>query len=594
MTTNEQIRATAEAWRAADPDPDTVRELAELLGRPDGQAQIELRDRFAVRLDFGTAGLRGLLGAGTNRMNRAIVIQTSAGLARYLLDQIPDAARRGVVVAYDGRHKSLEFAEDTAEVLSAAGITVHLFRRVAPTPLAAFTVGELGAVSGVMVTASHNPARYNGYKVYWENAAQIIPPHDTGIAAAIAAIGAANQVPRLDLAEARRRGLVRDVPEAIINAYLSRVFSFLPHPEVRPEMPIVYTAMHGVGGDLAIRAFARAGFSNLHVVSEQIEPDPDFPTVAFPNPEEKGAMDLSLALAQRTNAEVVLANDPDADRLAVAVPALGGNGTNSFVQLTGNQVGVMLGAYLLGEEPGEVGQARPTSKKRRAVVESLVSSPMLGEIAHALGVHYEETLTGFKWIANRAIALAAEGIEFVFGYEEALGYSVGDVVRDKDGVGAAVLFAELVGVCRARRLTVLSYLESLYRRYGLYLSGQKSLTREGVEGIAAIDRIMQELRASPPANIAGRRVTASSDLQSLERRTADGRNEKIALPSSNVLVYELEGGGRIIVRPSGTEPKIKYYFDHREPVATSEPLADAEARGRQAMAAMAKAIVPGG
>lgn len=551
------LRSLARAWLAGDPDPETQAELRELLARDDDAA---LLDRFGARLEFGTAGLRGVFGAGTNRINRAIVIQTTAGLAAYLLTERKDARERGVVVGYDGRKLSRELAEDTACVLAAAGIVAHLFPMLGPTPLTAYAVSDLGAAGGVMVTASHNPPEYNGYKVYWGNGAQIIPPHDGGIARAIDAVGPANRVPRLPLAEARAKGLVRDVPADVEARYLAKVEALCAKREVRPGLRIVYTPLHGAGGRLAKAAFLRTGFDDVHVVPEQAEPDGAFPTVAFPNPEEKGAMDLSLALANEVGAELVLANDPDADRLAVAVP----DGRGGFLQLTGNEVGVLLGHYLLTEgEPGA----------NRLVISTIVSSPMLARIAASSGTSYDETLTGFKWIANRAMELArAEKKRFVFGYEEALGYSVGELVRDKDGISAACLFAELASVAKSRGRSVLDELEAIARRHGLYVSSQRSVTIKGVDGPAKIAEFMRGLRAAMPKAIGGHAVVATRDYAARTRTTAGGEVTNLTLPASNVLAFELEGGGRVVVRPSGTEPKIKFYFDHREPVAAGEPL----------------------
>ncbi len=388
----------------------TQAELRALLDEVE-VGKTDLADRFACALEFGTAGLRGVIGAGPNRMNRAVVLKTSWGLAEYLKANVPDAASRGVVIGYDGRRLSPELAEDTACVLAAAGIRALVFDDFAPTPLTAFAVKHLGAAAGVMVTASHNPPEYNGYKVYWGNAAQIIPPIDTRIASAIAGAPGARAVPRLALDEARKRGLVVSVPAAVERAYLDAVRALEVNPGGPRDIAIVYTPLHGVGDVLARRAFADAGFTNVTSVPEQQKPDGAFPTVAFPNPEEKGAMDLSFALARKLGAAVVLANDPDADRLAVAVPDAAS--ASGYMQLTGNQVGVLLGHYLLTEKragskvaAGVAGSSVAADK--RVVLASIVSSPMLGTIAHALGVRYEETLTGFKWIANRAMELEKE------------------------------------------------------------------------------------------------------------------------------------------------------------------------------------------
>ncbi len=570
---DEDLRRRAERWAEADVDPTTAAELRALLAQSD-LAATDLRDRFAGALEFGTAGLRGVIGAGPNRMNRAVVLATTHGLARYLLAEVSDAKARGVVIGYDGRRMSREFAEDTAAVLAAAGIRAHLFDDVVPTPLTAFAVTHLNACAGVMVTASHNPPEYNGYKVYWGNGAQIIPPHDTGIAAQIALAPPPRDVPRRPLAAARAEGLVADVPPAVERAYLDRVRALQVHAGGDRALSIVYTPLHGTGDKLARMAFQEAGFTRVVSVPEQQKPDAAFPTVAFPNPEEKGSMDLAFALARATKADLVLANDPDADRLAVAVP-LAASATG-YYQLTGNQVGVLLGHYLLTESEDR--------GAGRVVLASIVSSPLLGVIARALGVAYEETLTGFKWIANRAMELEVEGKRFVFGYEEALGYTVGDVVRDKDGVSAAVMVGEIAAWLRTTQRSLLDELEVIHRRYGLFVSSQVNLTKPGAEGAASIRALMDRLRASKPGRFGAFEVVSISDYQAqTATRLADGAVTRLTLPKSNVLTFQLAGGSRIIARPSGTEPKIKFYFDVREPMIEGEPLASAEARATQAM-----------
>ncbi len=555
----------ARAWLAGDPDPATRDELEEVLRSHD---EAELRERFASRLEFGTAGLRGVLGAGPNRMNRALVRRVTAGLARYLLDEIPDAARRGVVVGRDGRRMSPEFAEETVAVLAAAGIPAHLFPDIVSTPVTAFAVEALGAAAGIMITASHNPPEYNGYKVYWTNGAQIIPPHDKGISAAIDAVGPIREIPVMDPDEARRAGLLHDVGSDVGDAYVKAVLALQRHTEAPRDLRIVYTPLHGVGGPWVDRVFAEAGFAGLTTVPEQAEPDGRFPTVRFPNPEEKGAMDLSLALAEKTGADLVLANDPDADRLAVIVPAPGGG----YRPLTGNEIGTMLAYYLLTENP--------PSGAEPLVITTIVSSSLLRRMAAELGAHYRETLTGFKWIANRAIELkASEGYRFLFGFEEALGYTVGEVVRDKDGVGAALVFADLAAFCRSRGQGLLDYLHDIFRRFGIYTSAQHSVTMPGSEGLRAIAAVMENFRSDPPGRVADAAVEARSDLRTgLRLVLASGEEERLDYPESNVLVYDLEGGSRIILRPSGTEPKIKYYFEAVEPVAEGEDYAGAEAR----------------
>lgn len=575
---NTHLIQRAQQWIAGDVDEASKAELKAVLDRGD---EVDLADRMAGPLEFGTAGLRGVLGAGPNRMNRAVIIRTTAGLAAYLLANAPDARTRGVVVGYDGRRMSREFAQETASVLAAAGIVAHLYPTLCTTPQSAWATTELGAVAAVMVTASHNPPEYNGYKVYWSNGAQIIPPHDKGIAAAIDAVGPACDVPRLAVEEAVARKLVRHVPESVTTRYLQRIAALSLHSDGREGLKIVYTPMHGTGNITARAALLQAGFNDVTTVPEQGAPDGEFPTVRFPNPEEAGALDLATGLALRSGADLVIANDPDADRLAVCVPS---RDRKSFVQLSGNQVGVLLGHYVIADHP------KPLAD--RLVVTTIVSSPMLGVIAKANNVRYAETLTGFKWIANRAMELEKEtGTTFVFGYEEALGYTIGTVVRDKDGVGAAAVFAELAAHARAQGRTVLDELERIYRRYGLYVSRQKSVVRKGIEGAAEIAATMTRLRAHPPTEVDGLRVVAVNDYLTHERRTHDGVVSRLTLPPSNVLAFELEGGSRVVARPSGTEPKIKYYFDLRVAVADDEPFEQAEKRASARVAALEAAFV---
>jgi phosphomannomutase len=575
--TLEDLRARAERWMADDPDERAREELRALLASPDIGAT-DLADRFAGSLEFGTAGLRGVLGAGPNRMNRAVVARATWGVAQELLASVPGAAERGVVVGGDARRMSRELAEDTAAIFGAAGIRVVLFREPVPTPLVGFTVKRLGAAAGVVVTASHNPPEYNGYKVYWQNAAQIVPPTDARIAAAIGRAPAARDVPRPALEPLREAGRVSDAPPGATRAYLDAVRALAVHRGGDRSIRIVYTPMHGVGDALVRPALAEAGFAHVESVPEQQKPDGAFPTVAFPNPEEPGAMDLAFALARKTGADLILANDPDADRLAVAVPSGGG-----FRQLTGNQAGVLLGHYLLTERP---------VKGPRAVLASIVSSPLLGRIAGDLGVRYEETLTGFKWIANRAMELEREGCEFVFGYEEALGYCVGDAVRDKDGISAALLAAEVAAVLRERGRTVEQELEAIARRWGTFVSSQVNVTRKGAAGAAAIRAMMEALRAQPPRSIGADQVVAVSDYEARTRvEPATGRSSPLALPVSNVLAFELASGSRVIARPSGTEPKAKFYFDVRETVRADEPVAEATARAASSMRRLADAFV---
>ena len=552
------LLSDARRWVALDPDPETAALTHALIEGADEEA---LRDHFGSRLQFGTAGLRGALGPGPNRMNRVLVRTVSAGLGEYLLRVVPEVREQGVVVGFDGRKNSRLFAEDTAAVLGGMGIVVHLFEDVSPTPETAHAVTFLGAAAGVMVTASHNPPADNGYKVYWGNGAQIIPPHDGGISDAIDAV---SSVYVGDFEALQAGGVIRDIPGEVREVYMKQVLALRVHPT--SPLQVVYTAMHGVGSELIGHVFARAGHTGLHYVEEQRHPDPAFPTVAFPNPEEPGALDLSKARADALGADVIIANDPDADRLAVAVP----DGAGGWRQLSGNQVGCLLAEDLLTH--GEQWKGG-----RRLVATTIVSSNLLSVIAEAHDVDYAETLTGFKWIANRAIAHDAAGGHFVIGYEEALGYSVGPVVRDKDGVSAALLLCDLAARCKAQGRTLLDALEDLHRRYGLYASRQHSLTLPGEEGATRIREILASLRADPPTAFAGSAVVRRSDILSGEAfDVRTGEHSTIDLPSSNVLGWWLDDGSRILARPSGTEPKVKFYFETRIALAQSTTVAQAE------------------
>ncbi|MGO8969708.1 MAG: phospho-sugar mutase [Myxococcaceae bacterium] len=572
--TRTELREAIEGWLAGDPDPATRAELQELVRR---EHWAELKERFSQPVAFGTAGLRALMGAGPSRMNLAVVRRTTAGLVSWLLRTVPEATRRGVVVARDGRHLSVEFAAETAGVVTAAGIPVWAFTEGTPTPLAAFAVTALGAAAGVVVTASHNPKGYNGYKVYGPNGAQVIPPDETAIASAMARVGPASAVPSLPEGVARSRGLLRQVGPEVRASYLEAVLAECRHPGQGRDLVLCYTALHGVGGALAVEALRRAGFEQLHVVREQHLSNPDFPTVASPNPEEPGALERARGLAEVVKADLVLANDPDADRLAVMVRAPGGG----FRQLTGNEVGVLLGHYLLTQGP------RPV---RPLVLATVVSSAQLAHIAKGLGAEYAETLTGFKWIANAALRRAESGAHFVFAYEEALGYAVGPAVHDKDGIGAAVAMADLAGWARSRGATVLDLLDELARQYGVYATVQRSITLPGAAGATALAKLMEGFRQRAPASIAGRPVVAERDYES-GRRTAQGQPSELGLPKSNLLGFELAGGGRVLLRPSGTEPKLKLYVEVSEAAGATEPLEAVRARASAAAAALAESFL---
>jgi len=561
------IRAQAEAWLSEDPDPKTRQELATLLaeGAAEGSDQA-LLDRFDGVLEFGTAGIRGVLGAGPLRMNRVLVRRVSRGVADYYARTVENACSGGVVIGYDGRINSRVFAEDTARVFLGAGFRVYLSKDVLPTPVTAYGVLHYGAACGVMVTASHNPPEYNGYKVYADNGAQIIPPHDAGIAACIEAIqdSSALPLPELDASEALEQ--FEWIGDGLIESYLEGVRRLRLHPELdASQLRVAYTPLHGVGARECEAALKGAGFP-VETVASQREPDGAFPTVRFPNPEEEGAMDAVIALAKERGCSIVIANDPDADRLAVALPF-----EDSFRMLSGDQVGILLADYLLKEGPRE---------GVRAVSASLVSSQLLSRMAELDGAVFLETLTGFKWIANAALRHKEEqGSRFVMGYEEALGYTIGELVRDKDGISAALLFCEMSALYQSRGVSVFEALTEIYRRFGLHFTKQHSLVLPGAEGKAQIDAMMAKARETPPAQIGGFQVESSVDLL----------NGHEGLPPGNVLVYRLEGGRRVILRPSGTEPKLKSYYEVVEALQAGETFFDAESRAKIAIDALCAA-----
>jgi phosphomannomutase len=511
----------ARAWAVEDPDDTTRAELEQIISDVAGGAdQADLADRFAGTLEFGTAGLRGAVGAGPNRMNRVVVTRAAAGLAAYLQEQ---GASGPVVVGFDARHRSDDFARDTAEVMSGAGFKVWLMPRPLPTPLVAFAIRELGCSAGVMVTASHNPPQDNGYKVYLGDGSQIVPPADAGIAAKIDAVGSLRHVPR------GAGGTV--LGEHIVDRYLDTIAELA---EDGPrDLDLVYTPLHGVGGASVLQVLETAGFAAPRVVEQQEQPDPDFPTVAFPNPEEPGAMDLALALATKHGADLVVANDPDGDRCAAAIPT-GSTKGGGWRMLRGDEVGALLADHLMSR--GRTG----------TWATSIVSSSLLGRMAAAAGQPYAETLTGFKWI-GRVPGLA-------FGYEEALGYCCDpEHVKDKDGVSALLLLCELAAEQKAAGRTLVDVLDDLAMQHGLHATDQVSVR---VADLSLITAAMERLRATPPTELGGLAVERVDDL-------ALGSAE---LPPTDGLRFHLADGARVVIRPSGTEPKLKCYLEVVVPV----------------------------
>ncbi|WAP56526.1 phospho-sugar mutase [Streptomyces sp. S465] len=557
MATESDLIAQARTWLAEDPDPETRDELSKLLR---ANALDELAERFSGTLQFGTAGLRGELGAGPMRMNRAVVIRAAAGLAAYLRKQRQAGQEQQdglVVIGYDARYKSADFARDTAAVMIGAGFRAALLPRPLPTPVLAFAIRHLGAVAGIEVTASHNPPRDNGYKVYLGDGRQIVPPADAEIAAEIAAIGSLNDVPRPDTGW-------ETLGDDVLEAYLARTDAVLTPGSPR-NARVVYTPLHGVGRETLTAAFARAGFPAPTVVPEQAEPDPAFPTVAFPNPEEPGAMDLAFATARKAAPDIIIANDPDADRCAVAVPTTTNPTAPTDVanwrMLRGDEVGALLATHLVHK------------RARGAVATTIVSSSLLSRIAADAELPYAETLTGFKWLAR------VDGLRYA--YEEALGYCVDpEGVRDKDGITAALLVAELVSELKEQGRTLGDLLDDIAIAHGLHATDQLSVR---VQDLSLIGTAMKRLREQPPTELAGLAVTSAEDL-------SQGTE---TLPPTDGLRYQLAGNGnvrgaRVIVRPSGTEPKLKCYLEAVVDVPSADALAPARATAESVLSSLKK------
>ena len=544
--------AQVEAWIEQDPDEATRVELSELLARTDDAAQLELADAFRAPLEFGTAGLRGKLGGGPNRMNRVVVIQAAAGLAEYLKTQ--GLTGEAVVIGFDGRFNSDVFAQDTAKVMAAAGFKPMLFDHMVPTPVLAFAIRDLGTCAGVMVTASHNPPQDNGYKVYLGDGRQIVSPADSEISECIRRVTDVRDVPMKD--ECIIVG--PEVEERYI-ASLSQVIHAGPTTaQQRSDIVSVYTAMHGVGWNSLHEACVNSDFKEPNAVPEQRDPDPRFPTVAFPNPEEKGALDLSIALANTTAADILIANDPDADRLAVALPMPDGQ----WKTLHGDQVGSLLAWWVIERA------RRSGVSLQGTMANSIVSSMMMESIAHDAGLDYTNTLTGFKWVSRVP--------NLVYGYEEALGYCVNpDFVGDKDGISAATFVLEMAAALKAEGRTVWDVLDDLARKYGVHSTDQVSVR---VSDLSQVTLVMSALRATPPTTIGGLKVAQVLDLA----------KSQTGLPPTDGVIFMLEASAeisqaRVIVRPSGTEPKIKCYL---EVVCTNDDLESARKVTASALAAL--------
>ncbi len=532
-------------------DEATIRELKELEGN-----EQEIQDRFYKELEFGTAGLRGVIGAGTNRMNIYTVRKATQGLANYIIKQNGEA--KGVAIAYDSRRMSPEFADEAALCLAANGIKAYVFESLRPTPELSFAVRNLGCIAGINITASHNPPEYNGYKVYWEDGAQITPPHDTGIMAEVKAVTDYNTVKTMSKEDAKAKGLYEVIGQAVDDRYIAELKKLIIHQECIDEagdsIKIVYTPLHGTGNIPARRILKEIGFKNVYVVPEQELPDGDFPTVSYPNPEAAEAFELALKLAKEKDADLVLATDPDADRLGVYVKDVK---SGEYITLTGNMSGCLIGDY-------EIGQRKATEglPADGVLVKTIVSSNMADAIAKYYGVKLIEVLTGFKYIGQQILGFETSGEgHYLFGFEESYGCLVGTHARDKDAIVAVMKLCEAAAYYKTKGKSLWDAMLDMYERYGYYKDDVTAITMKGKEGLEKIQAIMDSLRKNTPKQVGGYKVMAARDyMQNTVTDMETGEVKETGLPKSNVLYYELDNNAWFCVRPSGTEPKVKFYY----------------------------------
>ena len=538
----------------------------------------EIKERFYMDLEFGTAGLRGIIGAGTNRMNIYVVRRATQGLANYIAKV--DKKSQGVAIAYDSRHMSPEFAQEVALCLAANGIKAYIFETLRPTPELSFAVRHLGCVAGINVTASHNPPEYNGYKVYWEDGAQITPPHDSGIMGEVKAISDWNTVKTMDKEDAVKAGLFEVIGQAVDDAYMAELKKQIIHMDaIQAEgrnLKIVYTPLHGTGNIPARRILKELGFENVYVVPEQELPNGDFPTVSYPNPEAAEAFELGLKLAKEVDADIVLATDPDADRLGVRVKDKNGE----YHDLTGNMSGCLLANYELSQRKAVNGSLPEDG----ALVKTIVTTNLADAIAKGYNVNLIEVLTGFKYIGQQILGFENSGKgTYLFGFEESYGCLIGTYARDKDAIVATMALCEAAAYYKTQGKTLWDAMIDMYEEFGYYKDAIQAVTMKGIEGLQKIQEIMTTLRQNPPAEFAGHKVTAVRDYK-LDEITdlATGEKKPTGLPNSNVLYYELTDDAWVCVRPSGTEPKVKFYYGVK---GTS--LADADEKSD----AMGKAVL---
>lgn len=545
-------REVYEQWLANPYFDDATKEELKNIAEEEN----EIKERFYMDLEFGTAGLRGIIGAGTNRMNIYVVRRATQGLANYIVKVGKQS--QGVAIAYDSRHMSPEFAQEAALCLAANGIKAYIFESLRPTPELSFAVRHLGCVAGINITASHNPPEYNGYKVYWEDGAQITPPHDTGIMGEVKAISDWNTVKTMDKAQAEKAGLYEVIGQKIDDAYMEELKKQVIHQDAieaeGKNLKIVYTPLHGTGNIPARRILKELGFENVYVVKEQELPDGAFPTVSYPNPEAAEAFELGLKLAKEVDADLVLATDPDADRLGVRVKDKNGE----YHDLTGNMSGCLLANY-------EIGQRRAVNgslPEDGALIKTIVTSNLADAIAKGYGVDLIEVLTGFKFIGQQILGFENSGKgTYLFGFEESYGCLIGTYARDKDAIVATMALCEAAAYYKTQGKTLWDAMIEMYDQYGYYKDDIKSITLKGIEGLQKIQEIMDTLRKNPPAEFAGHKVVSARDYKKdTITDLATGEVKPTGLPNSNVLYYDLTDDAWVCVRPSGTEPKVKFYY----------------------------------
>ena len=547
-----EYREIYEQWLANPYFDEAIKE--ELKGISEDEN--EIKERFYMDLEFGTAGLRGIIGAGTNRMNIYVVRRATQGLANYIAKV--DKKAQGVAIAYDSRHMSPEFAEEAALCLAANGIKAYIFESLRPTPELSFAVRHLGCVAGINVTASHNPPEYNGYKVYWEDGAQITPPHDSGIMGEVKSISDWNTVKTMDKAEAEKAGLFQVIGKEVDDAYMSELKKQVIHMDAIEKegknLKIVYTPLHGTGNIPARRILKELGFENVYVVKEQELPDGDFPTVSYPNPEAAEAFELGLKLAKEVDADLVLATDPDADRLGVRVKDKNGE----YHDLTGNMSGCLLANYELSQRKAVNGSLPEDG----ALIKTIVTTNLADAIAKGYGVNLIEVLTGFKFIGQQILGFENSGKgSYLFGFEESYGCLIGTYARDKDAIVATMALCEAAAYYKTQGKTLWDAMIEMYEQFGYYKDAIQSVTMKGIEGLQKIQEIMNSLRQNPPAEFAGHKVTAVRDYKAdTITDVTTGAVKPTGLPNSNVLYYELTDDAWVCVRPSGTEPKVKFYY----------------------------------